>query len=51
MNIAEFSINNRLVMWIAIALSLVIGFQAYREMPRFEDPEFTIRIAQVLRDW
>ena len=48
MNIAEFSIKNRLIMWIVIALSCLGGLQAYEEMPRFEDPEFTIRVAQVL---
>ncbi|MEO0463400.1 MAG: efflux RND transporter permease subunit [Pseudomonadota bacterium] len=48
MNIAEFSIRNRLIMWIMIAISCFAGFQAYQEMPRFEDPEFTIRVAQVL---
>ena len=48
MNIAEFSIRSRLIMWIVIFLSVVMGYQAYMEMPRFEDPEFTIRVAQVL---
>ncbi len=48
MNIAEFSIKNRLIMWLVIALSVAMGYQAYMEMPRFEDPEFTIRVAQVL---
>ncbi|MEO1647695.1 MAG: efflux RND transporter permease subunit [Pseudomonadota bacterium] len=48
MNIAEFSIKNRLIMWIVIFLSVAMGYQAYMEMPRFEDPEFTIRVAQVL---
>ncbi|MEM9310821.1 MAG: efflux RND transporter permease subunit, partial [Pseudomonadota bacterium] len=48
MNIAEFSIKNRLIMWLMIAISCFAGFQAYQEMPRFEDPEFTIRVAQVL---
>lgn len=48
MNIAEFSIKNRLIMWIVILFSVAMGYQAYQEMPRFEDPEFTIRVAQVL---
>ncbi|MEM6908844.1 MAG: efflux RND transporter permease subunit [Pseudomonadota bacterium] len=48
MNIAAFSIRNRLIMWIVILISVLAGYQAYVEMPRFEDPEFTIRVAQVL---
>ena len=47
MDIAAFSIRNRLIMWIVILLSLFAGWFAYSNMPRFEDPEFTIRTAQV----
>lgn len=47
MNIAEFSIKNRLIMTIAIIASLVGGWIAYNNMARFEDPEFTIRTAVV----
>lgn len=47
MDIAAFSIRNRLIMWIVIALSLLAGWTAYQNMPRFEDPEFTIRTAQI----
>ncbi len=47
MDIAAFSIRNRLIMWIVIVLSLLAGWTAYQNMPRFEDPEFTIRTAQV----
>ena len=45
---AEFAIKNRLISFIVIALALVGGWQAYRSMPRFEDPEFTIREAVVV---
>tara|TARA_R110001606_G_scaffold233942_1_gene381523 strand:- start:21008 stop:24112 length:3105 start_codon:yes stop_codon:yes gene_type:complete len=48
MQIAEYSIKNRLIMGIVILLSLFAGWFAYQNMPRFEDPEFTIRTAQVL---
>ena len=48
MQIAEYSIKNRLIMWIVILLSVFAGWFAYQNMPRFEDPEFTIRTAQVL---
>lgn len=51
MGIAEFSIRNRLICGVVIAISLVGGLLAYRSMPRFEDPEFTIRIAQVITQY
>ena len=47
MDIAAYSIRNRLVMWLVILLSLFAGWFAYANMPRFEDPEFTIRQAQI----
>ena len=46
-SIAEFTIKNTVLSIIAIALVVVGGWTAYRDMARFEDPEFTIRIAQV----
>ncbi|WP_337661331.1 efflux RND transporter permease subunit [Erythrobacter sp. Alg231-14] len=46
-DIAAYSIRNRLVMWLVILLSLLAGWLAYSNMPRFEDPEFTIRQAQI----
>lgn len=48
---AEFSIKNRLICFIVIAISLVGGWYAYENMPRFEDPEFTIRVAQVVTQY
>ena len=51
MDIAAFSIRNRLIMWIVIALSLLAGWTAYQNMPRFEDPEFTIRTAQIFTQY
>ncbi|MEL6870913.1 MAG: efflux RND transporter permease subunit [Pseudomonadota bacterium] len=47
MNLAELSIRNPLFCAIIAALSLWGGWLAYENMPRFEDPEFTIRIAKV----
>lgn len=47
MDFAAYSIRNRLVMWLIILLSLFAGWFAYANMPRFEDPEFTIRQAQI----
>jgi multidrug efflux pump subunit AcrB len=51
MNIAEFSIKNRLIMMILIVGSLIGGWYAYENMGRFEDPEFTIRTAVVVTQY
>ena len=51
MNIAEFSIKNPLICWIGILLCLLGGYIAYQTMPRFEDPEFTIRVAKVVTQY
>jgi len=48
MNPAEFSIKNRLISFIVIVGALIAGWLAYQTMPRFEDPEFTIRQAQIV---
>ena len=51
MNLAEFSIKNQLLCVIAILLALVGGWNAYQTMPRFEDPEFTIRTALIFTQY
>ncbi|MEM7220974.1 MAG: efflux RND transporter permease subunit [Pseudomonadota bacterium] len=51
MNLAEFSIKNRLICGLVIVASLIGGWVAYTTMPRFEDPEFTIRTAQVFTQY
>jgi multidrug efflux pump subunit AcrB len=51
MDIAEFSIKNRLIMFIVILVSLIGGWYAYENMGRFEDPEFTIRTAVVVTQY
>ena len=48
MNPAEFSIKNKVLSVIVIALALAGGWIAYQDMPRFEDPEFTIRTALIV---
>ncbi|MGI9265313.1 MAG: efflux RND transporter permease subunit [Gammaproteobacteria bacterium] len=48
MNLAEFSIKNQVLSVIVILLTVIGGWVAYQEMPRFEDPEFTIRSAQII---
>ena len=48
MNIAEFTIKNKVLSVIVILLTVFGGWSAYKNMPRFEDPEFTIRTAQIV---
>ncbi len=48
MDLAEFSIKNRLICFIVIALALIGGWYSFQNIARFEDPEFTIRTAQVV---
>lgn len=51
MSIAEFSIQNRLMMILVIIGSLASGWFAFNNMARFEDPEFTIRTAVVITQY
>ena len=51
MNIAQFCITRKTVTW---ALSLAIfaaGIVAYRTIGRLEDPEYTIKSAQIVTSW
>ena len=48
MNLAELAIHNKVVSVIVVLITLFGGWSAYQDMPRFEDPEFTIRTAQVV---
>lgn len=47
MNVAELTIKKRLLSIIAILLFFGGGWSAYKNMARFEDPEFTIRQAVI----
>ncbi|MBX2857189.1 MAG: efflux RND transporter permease subunit [Cellvibrionaceae bacterium] len=51
MNVAEFTIKNRVLSAIVILLTIVGGWSAYQNMARFEDPEFTIRKALVITNY
>lgn len=48
MNLAEYSVKNQVLSVIIVMLALAGGWSAYQTMPRFEDPEFIIRQAQVI---
>ncbi|MEH6445313.1 MAG: efflux RND transporter permease subunit [Oceanospirillaceae bacterium] len=51
MNLAELAIKKPLLSVIIVLLALFGGWNAYSEMPRFEDPEFTIRSALILTQY
>jgi len=51
MNLAEFSIKKPLLSIIVILLAFWGGWDAYNTMPRFEDPEFTIRTAKIYTNY
>ncbi len=51
MNLAEFSIKNQVLSVIVILLAVFGGWNAYQNMPRFEDPEFTIRTALIFTQY
>lgn len=48
MDLARFAIEKRLISAVATVLILVAGYFAYNNLPRFEDPEFIIRQAQII---
>ena len=48
MNLAEWSVRHPLLIWSMALLMLSGGIAAVYQLPRFEDPEFTIKQAQVI---
>ena len=48
MNIAEASIRNKVVTSVFAILLVVLGIAAYVNLPRLEDPEFTIKDALIV---
>lgn len=48
MDLARFAIEKRLISAVATLLILAAGYFAYMSLPRFEDPEFIIRQAQII---
>ncbi|MEM9841803.1 MAG: efflux RND transporter permease subunit, partial [Pseudomonadota bacterium] len=51
MSPAVYAIKNKLIMWLVVILSVIGGALAYLNMPRFEDPEFLIRAAQIITEY
>lgn len=48
MDLAKFALEKRLVSALATIFILLGGWYAYQTLPRFEDPEFIIREAQII---
>ncbi|MEO0523155.1 MAG: efflux RND transporter permease subunit [Pseudomonadota bacterium] len=48
MDLARFALEKRLISAVATVLILWAGYFAYTALPRFEDPEFVIRQAQII---
>jgi len=48
MNIAEWSIRKNVITWVMTILLLVVGWIAFNNLSRLEDPEFTIKDAVVI---
>ena len=51
MILAKFAVEKRVVSALATLLILAAGYLAYQKLPRFEDPEFIIRQAQVITSY
>ncbi|MDE0033874.1 MAG: efflux RND transporter permease subunit [Deltaproteobacteria bacterium] len=51
MILAKFAVEKQVVSALATLLILAAGYLAYQKLPRFEDPEFIIRQAQVVTSY
>lgn len=47
MNLAEYSIRNRVITWVITVILVGAGFISFRNLSRLEDPEFTIKDAVI----
>ncbi len=51
MNIAEFSIRNKLISWLITLILLVGGIISFSGLSQLEDPEFTIKDAVIITQY
>ena len=51
MNIAQFFIDRKILTWTISLAIFAAGVSAYMTIGRLEDPEFTIKLAQVVTYW
>ena len=47
MNIAEYSVTNKVTTWLLVILFVAGGVTALQDISRLEDPEFTIKDAKI----
>jgi len=47
MNIAEWSIKHSVITWVITIVVAIVGIMSFQELPRLEDPEFTIKEALI----
>jgi multidrug efflux pump subunit AcrB len=48
MNIAEYSIKNKVIIWLFIVILAIGGITSFLELGRLEDPAFTIKEAMII---
>lgn len=48
MNIAEYSIKNRVISWVFLVILALGGVTSFNELGRLEDPAFTIKDAMII---
>ncbi|KXF83085.1 efflux RND transporter permease subunit [Enterovibrio coralii] len=48
MNIAEYSIKNKIISWLAIVILTIGGITSFLDLGRLEDPAFTIKDAMII---
>ncbi|WP_095497876.1 efflux RND transporter permease subunit [Paraferrimonas haliotis] len=51
MNIANYSINNRVISWMVILILIVGGITSFSNLGRLEDPAFTIKEAMIVANY
>ena len=48
MSLVDFALEKRVVTWTLTAVALVAGMKTFGNLNRLEDPEFTIKNAQIV---
>lgn len=51
MNIAQYSIEKKTVTWVIVFFIMIGGLFAFGKLGRLEDPEFTIKEAQIITNY
>ncbi|MBO7148195.1 MAG: efflux RND transporter permease subunit, partial [Lentisphaeria bacterium] len=50
-SLTVFAVTKPLLTWSVTILVLIAGIMAYYQLPRYEDPEFTIKQAQIITEY